>query len=69
MAILALALLALIGLLFKFGILSRVAALSLAVGLWIFYRWIGPGSAKAMRAKKQQELEQLRNTPVLHLDD
>jgi Flp pilus assembly protein TadB len=53
----------------KTTLLPRSYATILAVGFIIFFRWLSRRSAGAMRERKEQELEELRNTPVLHLND
>jgi predicted PurR-regulated permease PerM len=53
----------------KTTLLPRAYAVVLAVGFAIFFRWLSRRSAQATRARREQELEQLRRTPVLRLDD
>lgn len=41
----------------------------LAVCLWAVFRWISLRSSKADKARRQEELDRLKRTPTLHLDD
>jgi Flp pilus assembly protein TadB len=54
---------------FKGTILPRGATVLLAVCVIAVFRWVSRWSAKSMRERRQRELEQLRSTPVLHLND
>ena len=42
---------------------------SYATGFIIYFRWMSRRSAGAMRERREREMEKLRNTPVLHLND
>jgi hypothetical protein len=53
----------------KTTLLPRPFAVGLAISFVIVFRWLSRRSAAAMRARRQRELEQLRSTPVLHLND
>jgi Flp pilus assembly protein TadB len=53
----------------KTTLLPRSTATILALGFLILFRWLSRRSAAAMRERRQRELEQLRSTPVLHLND
>lgn len=53
----------------KTTLLPRSYATILAVGFIIFFRWLSRRSAGAMRERRERELEKLRSTPVLHLND
>jgi predicted PurR-regulated permease PerM len=53
----------------KTTLLPRSYAVVLAVSFVIIFRWLSRRSATAMRERRQRELEQLRTTPVLHLND
>jgi predicted PurR-regulated permease PerM len=53
----------------KTTLLPRSYAVVLAIGFTIFFRWLSRRSAQATRARRERELEQLRRTPVLRLDD
>jgi len=41
----------------------------LATGFLLVFRVVSRRSAKAERQRREQDLEQLRSTPVLHLND
>jgi len=60
--------LALVAISLKTTLLPRSYAVGLAVSFVIVFRWLSRRSAAAMRERRQRELEQLRNTPVLHLE-
>jgi hypothetical protein len=49
--------------------LSRPAIIILATGFLLVFRVVSRRSAKAERQRREQDLEQLRSTPVLHLND
>ena len=49
--------------------LSRPAIITLATGFLLIFRLVSRRSAKAERLRREQDLEQLRSTPVLHLND
>jgi hypothetical protein len=53
----------------KTTLLPRSYATILAVGFLILFRWLSRRSAGAMRERRVRELEKLRSTPVLHLND
>jgi len=53
----------------KTTLLPRSYATGLAIGFIIFFRWMSRRSAGAMRERREREMEKLRNTPVLHLND
>jgi predicted PurR-regulated permease PerM len=61
--------LALVVISLKTTLLPRSYAVVLAISFVIIIRWLSRRSAAAMRERRQRELEQLRSTPVLHLDD
>jgi hypothetical protein len=61
--------LALVVISLKTTLLPRSHAVVLAVTFVILFRWLSRRSAAAMRERRQRELEQLRSTPVLHLND
>lgn len=50
-------------------LLPRSYATILAIVFIIFFRWLSRRSAAAMRERRERELEQLRSTPILHLND
>lgn len=50
-------------------LLPRSYAIVLAAGFTIAFRWVSRRSAAAMRERRERELEQLRHTPILHLND
>ena len=54
---------------FKAGWLTRGPALMLGVCAWGILRWVGIRNSKATKLRRQQELEDLKNKPILHLDD
>lgn len=53
----------------KTTLLPRSYATILAIGFLIFFRWLSRRSAAAMRERRERELEQLRRSPILHLND
>jgi Flp pilus assembly protein TadB len=53
----------------KTTLLPRSYATVLAICFIIGFRWLSRRSASAMRERREQELEQLRSTPILHLND
>jgi Flp pilus assembly protein TadB len=53
----------------KGTILPRGAAIVITACFIIFFRWVSRRSSIAMRQRREQEMEQLRSTPVLHLND
>ena len=53
----------------KTTFLPRSYATILAIGFIIFFRWLSRRSAGAMRERRERELDKLRSTPVLHLND
>jgi uncharacterized membrane protein len=53
----------------KTTILPRSYATILAIGFIVFFRWLSRRSAGAMRERRKRELEKLRSTLVLHLND
>lgn len=61
--------LALVVIALKTTLLPRSSAVVLAISFVIVFRWLSRRSAAAMRERRQRELEQLRSTPVLHLND
>jgi hypothetical protein len=61
--------LALVVISIKTTLLPRTSATILAVGFIILFRWLSRRSAGAMRERRERELEKLRSTPVLHLND
>jgi len=50
-------------------LLPRSYAVALTIGFVIVFRWLSRRSASAMRERRERELERLRNTPILHLND
>jgi hypothetical protein len=54
---------------FKAGWLTRGPALVLGLVCWAILRWIGIRNSKATKLRRQQELEDLKRKPILHLDD
>jgi hypothetical protein len=45
-------------------------AIVIFAACWVaIFRWLSRRSAKAEHERRQQELERLRHTPVLHLND
>ncbi|HVO96463.1 MAG TPA: hypothetical protein VMT15_00260 [Bryobacteraceae bacterium] len=55
--------------LLKTGIVPRYAVALIAVALWGSIRWWAQLSARETRARHKEELEKLRQTPVLKIDD
>jgi Flp pilus assembly protein TadB len=53
----------------KTSLLSRTASILIAVCFIAIMRWVSKKSAKAMQARNERELEELRSKPVLHLND
>jgi hypothetical protein len=53
----------------KTTLLPRSYATIMAIGFIVFFRWLSRRSAGAMRERRERELEKLRSTPVLHLND
>jgi hypothetical protein len=53
----------------KGTILPRGATILITVCFIAVFRWVSRWSAKTERQRRQRELEQLRSTPVLHLND
>jgi hypothetical protein len=60
---------ALIVVAFKTTLMPRATLIILAVCFVIVFRRASHWSAKAMRERRERELEQLRRTPVLGLND
>ncbi|MGA3186834.1 MAG: hypothetical protein ABSF22_06955 [Bryobacteraceae bacterium] len=50
-------------------LLPRGAVILLSICFIVVFRWVSRRSANAMRERRERELEQLRSTPVLHLND
>jgi hypothetical protein len=55
--------------LFKTAIMPRYAVAGIAIGLWAAIRWWSTKSAAEVKARHQQELEKLKHTPVLKIDE
>ena len=53
----------------KGTILPRGVTILLAVSFIVTFRYISRWSAKVTRERREREMEQLRNTPVLHLSE
>jgi Flp pilus assembly protein TadB len=53
----------------KTTLLPRPSIVVIAVGFVIIFRWLSRRSAKTMNDRRKQELEDLRHTRVLNLDD
>jgi hypothetical protein len=53
----------------KTTLLSRATVTILAISSLVVFRWISRRSAKTMRERREREMAELRNTPVLHLND
>jgi uncharacterized membrane protein YjgN (DUF898 family) len=60
---------ALIGITLKTKLLPPSATIVLVIGFSVVYRWVSRRSARAMRQRREQELERLRKTPVLGLNE
>jgi len=52
----------------KTAIMPRYAIAALALILWGGIRWWSTKSAAAVKARHQQEMEKLKQTPVLKID-
>jgi hypothetical protein len=48
---------------------SRLELIIIAISFAIVSRWVSRWSANAVRERRERELEQLRRTPVLGLND
>jgi Flp pilus assembly protein TadB len=53
----------------KTTLLPRSTMIIIAISFAVVFRWMSRWSARAMRERRERELEQLRTTPVLGLDD
>jgi Flp pilus assembly protein TadB len=53
----------------KTTLLTRATLIILAICFVIVFRWVSRWSARAMRERRERELEQLKRTPILHLND
>ena len=53
----------------KTTLLPRSTAIIVTVAFVLIFRWVSRWSAKLMREKRERELEQLKTTPVLGLND
>ncbi len=49
--------------------LPRSTMIIIAISFAVVFRWVSRWSAKVMRERRERELEHLRSTPVLGLDD
>jgi uncharacterized membrane protein YjgN (DUF898 family) len=54
--------------LFKTNIVPRGVTLLIAVSFWVVFRWLSVRSDKAMRKRRAEELEKLKNTSILELE-
>lgn len=61
--------LALVVISLKTTLLPRSYTIMIAICFVIFFRWLSRRSAKAARVRREAEIERLRRTPVLGLDD
>ncbi len=61
--------LALVVISLKTTLLPRSSAIIIAICFVILFRWLSRRSAQATRVRREEELERLRRTPVLGLDD
>jgi uncharacterized protein (DUF2062 family) len=41
----------------------------IAISFAVVFRWVSRWSARTMRERRERQLEQLRSTPILHLND
>ena len=55
--------------LFKTATVPRYMILLLAVSFWAVLRWLSLRSAKATQARRTRELEELKNKPILRLEE
>lgn len=55
--------------LFKTNAVPRYVTLTLAVVFWAMFRWVSTQAAKTARMRREQELKDLRDKPVLGLDE
>ena len=53
----------------KTTLLPRATLIILTICFMIVFRWTSRWSAKAMRERRERELDELRRTPMLHLND
>ena len=55
--------------LFKTAAVPRYTILMMAVAFWAILRWLSLRTARATRERRSRELEELKNKPILHLED
>jgi Flp pilus assembly protein TadB len=60
---------ALIAITLKTNLLSRPVTIGLVIAFMVVCRWLSRRSANAMRLRQKEELERLKRTPVLGLND
>ena len=53
----------------KTTLLPRSTMIIIAISFAVVFRWVSRWSARSMRERRERELEQLRTTPIFHLND
>jgi Flp pilus assembly protein TadB len=59
----------LIAIALKTTLLPRSTMIIVAISFAVVFRWVSRWSARTMRERRERELEQLRTTPIFHLND